>query len=251
MKRVMVTGSDGFLGGLCLKRLHESSVPTTRFDLPRDVLDRDEVREAASVSTDCLHLAAHKHAPYGEESPAEVAELNILGTRNVVEQFGPNVVLASTCKAADPMTAYGASKLIAERIVLNAGGRVVRLVNVWDSSGSVARTWREVPAEEPLPVSVECQRMWITAATAVMLLISALDWPSGRYAPMSKPVPMMDTANTVYPDRPISVIPPRRGDRPLERVVAEYEWAEKFADGVMRIRHPADVGVPAREMEPG
>lgn len=249
---VLVTGSDGYLGRLCRRQLCGQGDESVGYDLPFDILDRDALKlRAESVRGHaCLHLAAHKHAAYGEECPAEVAEVNILGTRNVVELFGPNVVLASTCKAADPMTAYGASKLIAERIVLNAGGRVVRLVNVWGSTGSVAEIWEQIPDPEPIPVVEGCERMWLTPATAASLLVGALRWPTGRYAPdMKRSMGMLELAATVYPTRTLSVLPLRRGDRPVERLLGEYEWSEEFRPGVQRICHPADALVPVAQSE--
>ena len=53
------------------------------------------------------------------------------------------MIFASTCKAADPITSYGASKLICERIILNSGGTVVRFVNVFDTSHSVTKIWEK------------------------------------------------------------------------------------------------------------
>ncbi len=245
--RVLITGSDGFIGGLCRSRLQEAGVKSEGYDLPHDVTDLSELTAFTTgwrQGTSCLHLAAHKHAPYGEECPAEVAQTNIVGTHNVVKLFGPDVVLASTCKAADPMTAYGASKLIAERIVLNAGGKVVRLVNVWGSSGSVADTWDQIPENDPLPVASDCRRMWMSHGDAVQLLTAALTWPSGRYAPTpGDPVSMVDHTARVYPYRAMTLISPRRGDRPTERLVAEYEWSEPWSEGVQRIFHPADLPV--------
>jgi hypothetical protein len=50
----------------------------------------------------------------------------------------------------------------------------------------------------------------------------------------------MSVATRLFPGRRLRSIPLRRGDRPVERVVAEYESLEPFADGVLRIRHPFD-----------
>lgn len=239
--RVLVTGGHGFLGQLVCGLLQEQGHEALPFDLPLDVLDARALVRASAQADACIHLAAHKHAPYGEDQPAEVAETNIVGTRNVVTVFGPNVVLASTCKAADPMTCYGASKLIAERIALNAGGKVVRLVNVWGSSGSVAEIWQQIPAGHPLPVT-ESHRMTITPGQATDLMCGALDWPCGRYAPdCGEPVSMASIARTLFPGRDLSVIPLRRGDRPVERLLGEYERARPWSEGAIRIEHPADL----------
>jgi UDP-N-acetylglucosamine 4,6-dehydratase len=238
---VLVTGGAGFLGRRCLKLLRDAGAASTSFDRPASILDHATVATVAGGHDWCLHLAADKHAPHGENHPAEVAETNILGTRNIVALFGQNVVLASTCKAADPMTCYGASKLIAERIVLNAGGRVVRLVNVWGSTGSVAETWERIPADQPIPVT-DCARLWMRPDEAAGLLVDALTWPSGRYAPNRGSASWMnDTAAVTHPRRERVTIPPRRGDRPVERLIAEYETARPWRDGVIRIEHPADL----------
>lgn len=246
--RVLVTGGAGYIGQRVCALLRGRGHEPTVLDLPASVLHRDTVAAFTDLDA-CIHLAAHKYATLGEEQPAEVAELNITGTRNVVDVFGSRVVLASTCKAADPMTCYGASKLIAERVALNGGGRVVRLVNVLGSTGSVADLWRQLPPREPLPVT-DCERMWMTAEQASALFVNALGWPSGRYAPDVEPEPVSEIARRLYPGRTTRLIALRRGDRLVERLVAEYEHASAWCPGVIAIHHPADLpaAVPAASL---
>ena len=161
----------------------------------------------------------------------------------MIERYGSNVVLASTCKAADPMTVYGASKLIAERVALNAGARVVRFVNVLGSTGSVAEMWAETPLEVPLTV-MPCDRMWMSAQEAVSLLVAVMGYPSGRYGPdVPEALPVARMARRLYPNREHRWEPVRRGDRVRERLIAESEVAEPWAPGVVRISHPADLDV--------
>jgi FlaA1/EpsC-like NDP-sugar epimerase len=242
---VVVTGGHGYLGRRVVDLLGRAGAAPLVFDAPHDVLDRDHLALLAADGAWCVHLAAHKHAPAGEELPATVADLNVRGTRNVADAFQDRVVLASTCKAADPMTVYGASKLIAERIVLNAGGRVVRLVNVLGSSGSVLALWDALPEHEPLPVT-DNLRMWMTAREATHLLVAALGYVRGRYAPaVPPPEPVALLAERAFPGRRIDWVPNRRGDRDRERLVGEYEVAFAFAPGVVRIVHPADERAPA------
>lgn len=236
---VLVTGSGGFIGSRIMDLLADMGAIALGCEPPHaDVLDPDTLPDADY----CLHLAAHKYATTAEDSPATVADLNIRGTANVIARYGSNVVLASTCKAADPMTVYGASKMIAERAALNAGARVVRFVNVFGSSGSVLSLWGDVPDDEPVPIATACERMWMSEAEAVRLMVAALGWPSGRYAlDVPAAVPMDDFARRVLdPDRVCASIPPRRGDRIRERLVAEYEHAQSFVSGVVRIVHPFD-----------
>jgi carbonic anhydrase/acetyltransferase-like protein (isoleucine patch superfamily) len=245
-RRILVTGAAGFIGQRVVKLLTDRGDMPVVFDLPWDVLNRADVASVGRDCEACIHLAAHKYATTAEDAPAQVADLNVRGTANVVDVFGENVVLASTCKAADAMTVYGASKLIAERIALNAGGVVVRFVNVVGSTGSVVAIWDATPADEPLTVT-PCARMWMTVDQAAELVVDGLYFPSGRYAPdVSAARPVGELRAQLHPDRRTVTVPPRRGDRVRERLVAEEETRHPFKAGVVRIVHPADATAPAQ-----
>lgn len=233
---VLVTGSSGFLGQRVVSLLGDHGAVPIECDVdqPIDVLRLSTLPDADY----CIHLAAHKYATTAEDAPAAVADLNIRGTANVIDRYGANVVLASTCKAADPMTVYGASKLIAERVALNARAKVVRFVNVIGSSGSVAQIWEDT--EGPLTVT-PCYRMWMTEDEAVRLMVAALGWESGRYClDVPEPEPVVEMLRRLHPERAYRFDLPRRGDRLRERLVGEYEWTFPMANGVRRISHPAD-----------
>jgi FlaA1/EpsC-like NDP-sugar epimerase len=110
----------------------------------------------------------------------------------------------------------------------------------------VAEVWESIPTPAVLPVT-DCERMWMTADEAVKLLTDALAWPSGRYAlKPRKALPMTAVCANKYPDRIQRDVPLRRGDRPVERLVAEYETVAQWQPGIVRIFHPADqpVNVP-------
>lgn len=235
--RVLVTGSAGHLAQSVVPRLEAQGHTVIDFDLPfRDVLNSLQVATFARRRADvCVHLAGLKYATTAEVEPLPTVEVNVRGTANVVAAFGPNVVLASTCKAADPETVYGCSKLISERIVLEAGGRVARLVNVLGSVGSVTEIWKAVPDDEPLPVC-DATRLFITDDIAADLIVDALEWPTGRYGPKSPAHRhMRAVAKELHPGRDITVIPLRRGDRKDERLVAECEEAKIWSNDAVRI----------------
>jgi len=205
-----------------------------------DVRDRDEVERAFEALAPRLvfHLAAAKHAPEGELDPLEVSETNVTGTANVLaaaDGCGARVILASSCKACDPETAYGASKLIAERMVLNAGGSVARFYNVPETCGNVFELWRGLPEDAPLPVS-PCSRYFQSRESAIGLLLAVVDLPPGRYCvDPGAPRSMASVAADLYPGRPQETIEPRRGDRLAEPLCAVHERLFPAGNGLNRV----------------
>jgi FlaA1/EpsC-like NDP-sugar epimerase len=248
-RRVLVTGATGSIGQELVGSLEDLEVyPTDRDTM--DVTDAVEVLEVIrDVEPELIfHLAGAKHAPMGEESPAEAAKINIVGTANVLveaEAVGAKVVTASTCKACNPETAYGATKLIAERMTLNSGGSVARFFNVRESCGNVFETWRNLPDSQPIPVT-PCSRRFMSVGDAVELLMWAAILDPGRYSlagTVSRP--MRDIAREAYPDRAQVHIAARRGDRLEEPEMASHEWASEVEEGVLRVFSPHDVAVEA------
>ncbi len=97
-----------------------------------------------------IHAAAMKHIPACEYNPIEAVKTNIEGTRNVIDAAidtgVERVLLISTDKAVHPVNLYGATKMVAEKLVVQSnsytGGRETRLGcvrygNVIGSRGSV------------------------------------------------------------------------------------------------------------------
>lgn len=229
----LVTGALGSVGQALIPHLEGDVVATDVLEL--DVTDRREVLRVIRHHRPNVvyHLAGAKHAPEGEIDPADVSDVNINGTINVLAAahlVGAKTIVTSTCKACDPETAYGASKLIAERVTLNAGGVVVRFHNVPESSGNVFRIWESLPSSAPLPVT-DCWRYFTSMSQAVDLLLRAADLPSGRYAANPEgPKWIPDLARELYPDRELVEVHRRRGDRYREPLVADCETATVRGD---------------------
>ena len=130
-----------------------------------------------------FHAAALKHVPLMESNPFAAAETNALGTltiANAAARAGAKrFVLLSTDKAVDPVSIMGATKRIAERIVLadRSPTRMlaVRLGNVLGSSGSVAPLFAQQIARGG-PVTVthpEASRYFLSLAEAIRWLLLA------------------------------------------------------------------------------
>ncbi|WP_337103595.1 SDR family NAD(P)-dependent oxidoreductase [Paenibacillus sp. YIM B09110] len=115
-----------------------------------DIRDYTRVRRAMQDIDYVFHVAAMKHVPACEYNPFEAVQTNIIGTQNVIQASIDSgvqkTVFTSTDKAISPSNTYGASKLMAERLISAAqyyGGAgktkfaAVRFGNVMGSRGSV------------------------------------------------------------------------------------------------------------------
>lgn len=262
-ERILVTGAAGSIGSAAAAALAGGRVDRLVTDLPGidgsrplDVRDREAIEGTLDAYRPSLilHLAGAKSAPAAETDVHNALEVNAWGTATLVAaagRSGARVVTASTCKACDPETVYGATKLLAERLTIAAGGSVARLYNVVESSGNVFEAWRSLPPGEPLPVT-PCSRYLITLADATALLLWAAVLPPGRYTiDPGKPRTIAQIALELYPRRPQRSIPPRRGDRIAEPRCALSETIEPQFGRIERIVNRHDLtwgnpGVPPR-----
>ena len=248
-RRVLVTGAAGSIGESLVPALQANGANVWPTDITGsdlfpvdylDVTDQEMVRRTAmGVKPDLIfHLAANKHAPEGEQYPYGATLVNVEGTYNVLMAKGQGqIVLASTCKAVHPETAYGASKLIAERMVLNDSGTVVRLFNVVPASGNVFEIWEAT--DGPVPVT-NCFRFFVSMDEAVCALLAAVTRDPGRYSPRpgmlrNMPSVAMELGYDSYE------ISPRRGDRLVEPLMAICEKGF-VEDGLLRVVSAHDSG---------
>jgi FlaA1/EpsC-like NDP-sugar epimerase len=211
-------------------------------DLDRMNIVFDELRPQV-----VFHTAAHKHVPLMEFNVEEAITNNVLGTRIVVEVSLSNaverLVMISTDKAIRPSSVYGATKRLAELLVLDAGNRsgqpysVVRFGNVLGSRGSVVPKFkRQIAGGGPVTVThPDMKRYFMTIPEAVHLVLQAFSMGHGGEVfvlNMGEQVRILDLAEDLIrlsglePGKDIEIV--YTGIRPGEKLSEELwdQWAQ-------------------------
>lgn len=86
MGRVLVTGSEGFLGRYCCEDLHGRGYEVAGFDLPQgDILNRATLAKHLRGKDLCVHLAAMANLYECAEAEDKAEKVNVLGTNRVAE----------------------------------------------------------------------------------------------------------------------------------------------------------------------
>ena len=225
-RRVLVTGGEGSLGSFLAETLERVGAIIGSPDL--DTGDVTELQEMVRWQRDLapeyvMHLAGMKHAPDGEVDPNLAFNVNVLGTQNVLATMpGAHVTVTSTCKSIQPETCYGATKLLAERLVLNVGGSVARLYNTIETGGNVFEIWAAVPPDSPLQV-MPCTRYFITRDEAVGLILHAATHCGRWVVNPGEAREVQSIADALFPSRDYLIVPPRRGDRKVEPRIGAHE----------------------------
>lgn len=217
-KRILVTGAGGSIGSeICrqIARWHPSELillghgENSIFEILLELREnfpnltihpviadiRDEARLRAAFARlrpqVIFHAAAHKHVPLMEANVEEAIANNVIGTRNVVQSALHNdverLVLISTDKAVRPANVYGATKRLAEMIVLDAARRtgkpytVVRFGNVLGSRGSVIPLFKkQIARGGPIMIThPDMRRYFMTIPEAVHLVLQASSMGQG------------------------------------------------------------------------
>jgi len=244
-KKVLVTGAGGSIGSeLCRQIIKCSPSEITLlgqgensiFDIHREILKRISLLNGKASSTNVkisvanvrsynrvdvlgeiqpdviFHAAAHKHVPLMEMNSCEAISNNVKGTQNLIDlSLKHNVehfVFISTDKAVNPSSIMGASKRVAEMIVLKAAREygknysAVRFGNVLGSRGSVVLTFKKQITEGG-PITIthpDIQRYFMTIPEAVQLVLQASVIGGGGeifVLDMGKPIKIIDLAKDI------------------------------------------------------
>jgi|ERR1700733_87198 len=198
------------------------------------------------------HAAAFKHVPLMESNPFAVVRNNALGTASLARiaqaEGVADFVMVSTDKAVNPISIMGASKRVAELVLLSLNNpkhrmSSVRLANVLGSQGSVVpRFLTQISQGGPVTVThQDVSRYFLTIGDAVelILLASALKESGGIFIPqVGEPVKILDVAIELInenrtksgKDIPVTFTGLRAGDKMSEEFLSGDESTEPTSD---------------------
>ena len=237
-KKILITGGTGSLGTALTKRLlsmgvdqirifsrnefkqisMESEISDDRLRfLIGDVRDQKRLRRAIEGVDIVFHAAALKHVPKIEYNPFEAIKTNVEGSQNVIDACLETDVERAVCigtdKAVSPLNTYGATKLLMEKLFVNAQQYsnpkkhptkffAVRYGNVFGSSGSVIPKFIEqIKKKESLTITDEkMTRFSITMNQALDFILKATELGHGTevFIPKLKSYTLEQVKKTLF-----------------------------------------------------
>ncbi|MCH5288360.1 MAG: polysaccharide biosynthesis protein [Treponema sp.] len=210
-----------------------------------------------------FHCAAYKHVPMLEENPVAAIENNVFGTKHLLDaslRHGVRrFVLISTDKAVEPVSVYGTSKMLCEKLVLHAARSArdgqsfmfVRFGNVLGSRGSILPLFmNQIKNGGPVTVTDPgMERFFMTIPEACSLVLEAGGvGENGRsyLLDMGEPVKIMDLAEQLiafsglepHKDIEIKIIGAREGERLEEPLwLAEEEPTKTAYEKILQLKN--------------
>jgi UDP-N-acetylglucosamine 4,6-dehydratase/5-epimerase len=287
-KKILVTGGTGCIGSEIVKsllkykpkvvrvfsndedntfrlsqELHDGK--NTRF-LIGDIRDRERLMAAMKDIDIVYHAAALKHVPLCEYNPFEAIKTNVLGTQNVIESAlatgVKKVINISTDKAVNPVNTMGATKLLAEKLIIDANFykgasktifSSVRFGNVLFSRGSVVPLFENQIKERKIVTVTDPKmtRFMMSIENTVDLVFKAtlmakggeifiLKMPVVKLGDLTEAIVQKYAEKYGYKPKEIKreIIGPRPGEKLFEELMTENEAKKAFETKDMLIIPP-------------
>lgn len=265
-KKLIIFSRDEFKQHEMAKKFPDGKFPIRYF--LGDIRDKNRLCRAFEKVDYVVHAAALKQVPALEYNPMEAVKTNVLGAQNIVDAALDNnvkkVVALSSDKAVNPINLYGATKLVAEKIFVDAnaygGGRVkfsvVRYGNVMASRGSVIEFFLNLKkrgiSEFPI-TDKNMTRFWMTLEQSVGLVTNALKEGVGGeiFIPQIPSMNIIDLAKAINPKCRIKIIGIRPGEKLHELLISSDESCNVRSFKSMYVILPQFCGTGAIEKKYG
>jgi UDP-N-acetylglucosamine 4,6-dehydratase len=225
--------------------LKQHDMRSSGFDHPSlryfigDVRDASRLQRAFSGVSVVVHAAALKQVPACEYNPFEAIQTNIMGGRNVIDaaidQGVERILALSTDKAVNPINLYGATKLCAEKMFVQANAYAgaqqtrfscARYGNVVGSRGSVIPVFQEQRKRGRITITdARMTRFWLTLEHGVRFVVRSIEQMHGGeiFVPKIPSMRLVDLAEAVAPGCLVEFIGIRPGEKLHEVLVSEDE----------------------------
>lgn len=172
---ILITGAAGTLGKAFTRILqadhnvigidsNEWAVAEFQHEFPSVPImlkDFDKWRFNQCPADTIIHCAAYKHVDLGEKNPHTFIENNVEKTGRLFAEafkYDVNILFVSTDKSVEPISTYGFTKALGEKLAWHYEGSVARLGNILNSSGSVIPAWEAAIANKE-PIKITDERM--------------------------------------------------------------------------------------------
>ena len=204
-----------------------------------DVRDKERLSRAMRGVDIVVHAAALKQVPACEYNPIEAVRTNIDGASNVINAAidckVEKVMAISSDKAVYPTNLYGATKLVAEKLFVQANAYVgygdtrfscVRYGNVMNSRGSCIPLFIKQREQGRLTITDErMTRFWFTLEQAVHFVIDSIAIMCGGevFVPKIPSMKVSDVAEIIAPGAAREYIGIRPGEKLHETLITEEE----------------------------
>ncbi len=262
-RRLVIVSRDELKQSEMMARFND---PSLRFFIG-DVRDRERLVRAMHGVDIVFHAAALKQIPACEYNPFEAIQTNVLGAKNVIDaaidEGVKRVIGISSDKAVNPLNLYGATKLCAEKLLVqgNVYGHprgtsfaVVRYGNVIGSRGSVVPLFTTQRASGRVTVTDRAMtRFWITLEQGVEFAIRSAELMRGGeiFVPKIPSMRIMDLVQSVAPGCEVDDIGIRPGEKLHEILVSEDESRQALELDGMFVIEPVDPAWGFRGWEGG
>lgn len=250
-KKLIVFSRDELKQSEMESEISRNGAVTVRYVLG-NVRNRESLHRAFSGVDIVVHAAALKQIPSCERNAFESVLTNIIGTRNVIDvaidQRVEKVLTLSTDKAVSPESLYGATKLCAERLLVEEECETTRLScarygNVIGSRGSVIPLFLKQRKGGKITITdPNMTRFWITLDQGVEFVLNCLDIMKGReiFVPKIPSMKIGDLAGVLSPDCETEIIGARPGEKIHELLLSKYESPRSVETDGMYIIYPTN-----------
>ncbi len=236
--RIVIFSRDEFKQHLMMKdpffNKHQDKI---RY-LIGDVRDKERLKLAFQMEIDILiHAAALKQVETSEYNPFETVKTNVLGAQNLIElaiqKKIKKIIALSTDKAASPANLYGATKLVSDKLFVNANNygsiskfSVVRYGNVFNSRGSVVEVFRSMKEKNVFNVTdKKMTRFNITLDHSIEFVINSLKNMFGGeiFVPKIPSYKLIDLVKAISSTGKIKIMGIRPGEKLHEEMVTSSD----------------------------